>query len=781
MWNSLRTRLTFIFIGLAVGPVLLVGVILSQRSFTVEQEQAVNLQRQVVQRVSAEVDGYLAELENDLSLLGGDIRSLAQPDRAQQLSLLLGALNTGTYRDVYQELSLLDADGQEQLRLTRLEVIASAELVNRSGTDEFEQPKETRAVYLSPVWFDETTGEPFATMAIPLTALRSVEVSNVLVADFRFESIRNLIASLPTVEGQTIYVVDSQGRVVAHQNPLIVQRGTTVNLPSEAGRAQGVAGDDVLFATDSVQLGNLGLTVIAERPVSEALELAQNGLLVSTVVTALALVAAVVLVIVTVRQVVRPIERLSAVAETIQAGDLSARANVQSQDEIGRLGRSFNAMTSRLQDMIQSLEDRVSARVRDLTVAGDVSRQITTELDSANLLSNVAELTADAFKFYHVSIFLYSEEEQLLRLRQGTGDIGRQMVAAGKQFRLDDQGLVPQTARTRQAQVSNDVSSDASHLKNPLLPDTRSELAVPMLYRNQLVGVLDLQAEDANRFREEDVRILTTLAEQIAIAVQNAQLFETVQEALVEAELANSVKSAFLASMSHELRTPLNSVINFTKFVAKGTVGPVNDEQVEMLNEVIDSAKHLLTLINDVLDMSKIESGTLNLFVEENVDLNAIINTALSTGRSLIGDKPITLRSNVGEALPRIRGDRQRILQIMLNMMSNACKFTDEGEIMISARQQGNMVEISVQDTGPGIAEGDQADVFEPFKQTDTGLRQAGGTGLGMPISKNLAEAHGGRMWLESAPGNGATFYVALPVKSESLTPVNIGVVGVAK
>src|SRR5690606_34551900 len=282
----------------------------------------------------------------------------------------------------------------------------------------------------------------------------------------------------------------------------------------------------------------------------------------------------------------------------------------------------------------------------------DVSRQITTELDRTMLLSNVAELTANAFKFYHVSIFLYSQEDNLLRLSQGTGEIGKKMVESGKQFRLEDQGLVPQAARTRKAQDANDVLQDPNHLKNPLLPETRSELAVPMLYRGQLIGVLDLQAQAANRFRDDDVRILTTLAEQIAIAVQNAQLFETVQEALIQAERANSVKSAFLASMSHELRTPLNSVINFTKFVAKGTVGPVNEEQVQMLNEVIDSAKHLLALINDVLDMSKIESGTLNLFVEDNVDLNALINSAITTGKSLIGDKPIKLEADVEPSLP---------------------------------------------------------------------------------------------------------------------------------
>jgi signal transduction histidine kinase len=758
----------------------LVGVILSQRSFTIEQEQAVDLQRQVAQRVSAEVDAFFGELENDLSLLGGEIRSLAQPDRAQQLSLLLGALNTGTYRDVYEELSLLDAQGREQLRLSRVEIVSTDELNDRTGADEFEQPKATGETYFSPVWFDETTGEPFVTIAIPLTELRSVEVSRVLVVDFRFEAVRNLIVNLQIGEDQTIYVVDSEGRVVGHDDPSVVLSGTTVSLPTGAGRTQGVSGDDVLFATDGVQFGNRGLTVVAERPVSEALELAQNGLYVSTVVTVLALLAAVGLVLLTVRQVVRPIEKLSAVARSIQEGDLSARSEINSQDEIGILARSFNAMTSRLQDMIQSLEDRVTERVRDLTLASDVSRQITTELDSANLLAYVAELTATAFNLHHVSIFLRDDTDQMLKLRQGTGEIGKRMVGEGKQFRLDDQGQVPLAARTRKAQVSNDVLHDASHFKNPLLPDTQSELAVPMLYRGLLIGVLDLQSKELNRFRDEDVRILTTLGEQVAIAVRNAQLFEEAQLALTQAERANSVKSAFLASMSHELRTPLNSIINFTKFVVKGTVGPVNEEQKQMLADVIDSAKHLLALINDVLDMSKIESGTLNLFIEDNVDLNAILNTVVATGRSLIADKPVTVEPSFDAQLPLIRGDRQRILQVLLNVMSNACKFTDEGNIKVMAHQNGSTVEITVQDTGPGIEAEDQTAVFEPFKQTDTGLRQAGGTGLGMPISRNLVEAHGGRLWLESVAGKGSTFYVVLPVKSETLTPVTI-VAGAAK
>lgn len=247
-----------------------------------------------------------------------------------------------------------------------------------------------------------------------------------------------------------------------------------------------------------------------------------------------------------------------------------------------------------------------------------------------------------------------------------------------------------------------------------------------------------------------------------------------VQEAREVAERSDEVKSAFLASMSHELRTPLNAVINFTKFVAQGDLGPVNDDQEETLYEVVDSAKHLLNLINDVLDMSKMESGSLSLFIADEVDLTGILNQGISTTRSLIGQKPIEIQTNIAADLPHIRADRQRIFQVMLNILSNASKFTDEGVITVRAYHDAGQVTIAVTDTGSGIAAEDQWAVFEAFKQTTSGLRQGGGTGLGMPITKNLVEAHDGRIELASQLGEGTTFTITLPIKSDTLTPTLI-------
>jgi signal transduction histidine kinase len=265
---------------------------------------------------------------------------------------------------------------------------------------------------------------------------------------------------------------------------------------------------------------------------------------------------------------------------------------------------------------------------------------------------------------------------------------------------------------------------------------------------------------DAIRKRDLELSQLNTTLEQ--------RVIET-QEAKEHAERSDQVKSAFLASMSHELRTPLNSIINFTKFVLKGVMGPVTEKQSETLAKVVESGKHLLDLINNVLDISKIESGSLKLFVEENVNVCEIIQSASATAESLLIEKPVTLKVHLDENLPLITGDRQRILQVMLNLLSNACKFTDTGYIEISARVQNAEILLAIRDTGPGIPPEDHAAVFEPFKQTETGLRQGAGTGLGMPISKSLVEAHGGRLWLESVPDEGTTFYITLPIHSENL------------
>ncbi|MGJ3237123.1 MAG: sensor histidine kinase [Anaerolineae bacterium] len=237
------------------------------------------------------------------------------------------------------------------------------------------------------------------------------------------------------------------------------------------------------------------------------------------------------------------------------------------------------------------------------------------------------------------------------------------------------------------------------------------------------------------------------------------------ETALLKALAADEMKSQFLASMSHELRTPLNSILSFSDLMAMGTFGDVNDEQIEYLGKILFSGRHLLSLINDVLDISKIESGMMKLFIEDNFDVAAEITRVGASVQELIGEKDVELIIDIDTTYPALTVDKRRVRQVMLNLLSNAVKFTDEGTITFAAKHKADEILFAVIDTGPGIEASLHQTIFDPFVQTETGIKHAGGTGLGLPISKRLIEAHGGKLWLESEVGEGAAFYFSLPIE----------------
>ncbi len=274
--------------------------------------------------------------------------------------------------------------------------------------------------------------------------------------------------------------------------------------------------------------------------------------------------------------------------------------------------------------------------------------------------------------------------------------------------------------------------------------------------------------ERAPAHSADEVGQLATAFNKMAIAIQQREV--SLQAARERAERASQVKSMFLASVSHELRTPLNAIINLTKFIGLGMYGAVNEEQKDILTKVELRSKHLLSLINDVLDISKIESGSLELFVEADQKIDEIVLAAVETAQSLLLGKPVKIRCQIEPDLPALTCDVHRIQQIVLNLLSNACKFTDQGQIQVCVYVQLNEIIISIADSGRGISPENHDLIFEAFRQTKEGLRKGEGTGLGLPISRRLAEAHGGRVWVESDLGAGATFYVALPLQT-SLVP----------
>jgi signal transduction histidine kinase len=246
------------------------------------------------------------------------------------------------------------------------------------------------------------------------------------------------------------------------------------------------------------------------------------------------------------------------------------------------------------------------------------------------------------------------------------------------------------------------------------------------------------------------------LAGQAAIAIQNVRLYETAQE-------ADRIKSSFLATMSHELRTPLNSIIGFTRILLQGLVGTLNNEQAKQLGMVQDSARHLLNLINDVLDISKIEAGQLEI-TREPFDLPTTIESVIETIRPLADKKGLAINSEIGSEARQNVSDRRRFEQVLINLIDNAIKFTEQGEVRIECRVVNGHILTRVRDTGIGIQPGDVKTLFQPFKQIDAGnSRQHDGTGLGLSICKKLVELLGGEIWAESEWGGGSTFSFSLP------------------
>jgi signal transduction histidine kinase/ABC-type sugar transport system substrate-binding protein len=393
-------------------------------------------------------------------------------------------------------------------------------------------------------------------------------------------------------------------------------------------------------------------------------------------------------------------------------------------------------------------------RSAQLEITLEISRNLGSILNRWQLSHEIKRLIRENYGYDHAQIFLWSESEQRLVLHEPE-------AAHPLSLTIAEAGVLGLAMQRNELIFIPDAQHSSRFSPDPRWPMLRSRVILPIPLGQRLVGLLDLYSERFVKLTRQELVGLQSLAVQLGITIRNAELYSAALE-------GNQAKSTFLASMSHELRTPLNAILNFTEFMSLGLLGPINGKQSDALRKVLDSGKHLLALINDLLDMTKIEAGMMRLFVEENIDIQQIIASVTSSILPLLKDRPVELIIDIDEDLPSIVGDQRRIGQILLNLLSNAAKFTEKGKITLSVKKRDTEILFAVADTGPGIPRENQTSIFEPFVQTETGIRQASGTGLGLPISRTLAEAHGGKLWLESEPDQGATFFVTLPVKAQA-------------
>jgi PAS domain S-box-containing protein len=422
-------------------------------------------------------------------------------------------------------------------------------------------------------------------------------------------------------------------------------------------------------------------------------------------------------------------------------------------------------------------EEALQRRTTYLAISSEIGRIVTSTLDLNTIFKKTVDRISEGFGFYFTGIYNVEETGFNAILKGATGTAGEKLLAAQHSIVVGSQSVIGAVAESGQYKLVDDVAAEPLFRPSPYLPDTRSELAIPLRIGQRTVGVIDIQSKQTDAFTADDVAVLQSLGDQVAVAIDNARSYELSQQLIKDLREVDKLKSQFLANMSHELRTPLNSIIGFSRVILKGIDGPITDMQQQDLTAIYNSGQHLLGLINDVLDLARIEAGKMELNFEE-VNLSDMVTSVLSTAKGLVKEKPIQLIQKVPSGMPAIRGDAMRIRQIFINLLSNAAKFTDEGSISVEASIQrspsGNMEAlVKVIDTGPGISAEDQEKLFKAFSQVDgSATRKTGGSGLGLSICANLVQLHGGRIGIQSDANIGSTFWFTIPLFHQSLNTI---------
>jgi signal transduction histidine kinase len=405
-------------------------------------------------------------------------------------------------------------------------------------------------------------------------------------------------------------------------------------------------------------------------------------------------------------------------------------------------------------------------------VVGEVGQAVSSTLELQTVLSTIVGRAVQLSGTDGGVIYEYDEAAEgfLLRASYRMEEVLVEALRAAP-IRLGE-GTTGRAATIRAPVQVPDILDEREYTGTRVRPmlarlGYRSGLAVPLLREERIMGALTVWRKEVGSFSAEVVNLLQTFATQSALAIQNARLFREIEDKSREIEAANRHKSEFLANMSHELRTPLNAIIGFSEVLSERMFGELNEKQAEYTDDILSSGRHLLSLINEILDLSKVEAGRMELELAT-FDLPLAIDNARTFVRERATKHGINLDVTVDDRLGDFVGDERKIKQILLNLLSNAVKFTPEGgRIGIKARQADGLVEISVSDTGIGISPEDQAKIFKEFRQVGGDYaHKREGTGLGLTLAKKFVELHGGRIWVESEVGRGSTFRFTLPERS---------------
>ncbi|MEP7284780.1 MAG: ATP-binding protein [Chloroflexota bacterium] len=766
---------------------------------------------QFVKSQAAAALKFLAEGERDVlfvsqspatrgyvGLLDGTVNESSKTVLLSQLKLFL------TDNPVYLGVRILDNSGQEVLGIDNINGRPTA-IPDTALEKQGDQPYYIEAfrlldqVYISDVDLNSSHKKiefpyvPIIRFSIPLYSEDGGIVGIIALKALASPMLKSNIA---LDSDAAFYIVDDEGNYLSNPDPdklygNLLKTGSTfdkdqprdshlIREQSEGTFFSSQDRPDALQAFVSVTVPNrddLHWTFIYQEKLSKVLSQINNARLVIITLASGALLIALSFAWFITRNIVQPVQQLAKSSAAISRGEWEVPIPiVKGGDEISKLAEAFSHMSRELKALYEGLEMRVIARTSELETVAKVSAAAAAILDIDRLLKTISELTKTNFDLYHAQVYLLDDTGTSLILAASPGETDQELLMQRRTIPLATEiSIVARAARGGHGIIVNNANFEAPFLSNQLLPHTHSEMAVPLIVANKLLGVLDLQSDQINRFAEADLRVMGILGDQIAVALQNAYLYKNQLQTAAElaiaqqrAEQANKAKSLFLSNMSHELRTPLNIVIGYTSAMLDRPtmydnvpLPPVYAKDIRLIKE---NGYHLIGLINDILDLSKIEAGKLELQCAP-TNLIDIFRGVFATSVGLVKDKPIQIRADFPDQLPIVWADATRVRQIILNLMANAIKFTDRGSVTLSARAEDRGVKISVSDTGIGIPEKALAHIFDRFQQANQDTsKYYGGTGLGLDISKQLCEMHGDNLTVESVFGQGSIFSFALPL-----------------
>src|SRR5262245_39054408 len=749
----------------------------------------IRIQREQAEAAAAKIGQFIKEIESQLgwtTQLPWSAGSIEQR-RFDALRLLRQV-------PAITELAQLDATGKERLRVSRLALDVVA-----SGADLSSDPKFAEAaakkVYYGPVYFRRES-EPYMTLAIAGTR-RDAGVS---VAEVNLKLIWDVVTQIKVGERGHAYVVDAQGRLIAHPDISLVLRNTDMSKLAQVQAArtatskaagatdgpaetvqesQNIEGRQVLTAYASV--APLGWLVFVELPAEEAYAPLYAALKRLGYVLVAALSIAVLAGMFLAGRMVGPIQALRAGAARIGSGDLSQRIAIKTGDELEVLADQFNDMAGQLQESYAGLEKKVEERtqelqarsselaqsVEELQALGEISRTINSTLDVKAVLDRIVSRSKQLSGTETGAIYVRDEVTDQFTLQVTYGMTDDVIAAVNEHHSSISNSLRQATDRREPVQVADLSDEPPSPAQEMMLrAGYRARLIIPLLIADEVLGALVVRRRAPGEFSKSTIDLLQTFAAQSTVAIQNARLFQEIEEKSRQLETASQHKSQFVASMSHELRTPLNAIIGLTEMMVTNASRFGTHKAQEPLKRVHRAGGHLMGLINQELDLSKIEAGKLELS-PETVNLAPLIDEVVGTARQLAQQNNNRL---VVDALPNLGSlivDPMRLRQILLNLLSNSCKFTKGGEVRLKVKKVvngRNWIDIAVADTGIGMTPEQQAKLFEEFSQADSSTaRKYGGTGLGLAITRKLARMMGGDVIVTSELGKGSVFTVRLP------------------